>query len=325
MKKTFLTILAAISMMSTWAIEDATVDVTLLSPNNRYSTVQLEQGALYTNEKNPTDIIANISNTTTAVNIYAIADYGNMSIMTTNDLFGTYLGITTNASAGNYTLSFTNVSGMQLYLVDHAENKIKAITDGGSYIFTVAASSVIEDRFEISRNIAITTNEDGWATFSHEYDLIPVDGQTLYKGAINGDVLALDPVDYVKACEGVIVYGAPSTTYYFTVGNGSASFEGNDLKATATYNTSMQNVFVLKGNAFLEYTGTGALAAYKAFIQLPQSGAGAPSRIRMVINGTQGVENVETETIKAEKFVENGVIYIRRGNEVYNLQGQIVK
>lgn len=311
--------------MSTWAIEDATVDVTLLSPNNRYSTVQLEQGALYTNEKNPTDIIANISNTTTAVNIYAIADYGNMSIMTTNDLFGTYLGITTNASAGNYTLSFTNVSGMQLYLVDHAENKIKAITDGGSYIFTVAASSVIEDRFEILRNIAITTNEDGWATFSHEYDLIPVDGQTLYKGAINGDVLALDPVDYVKACEGVIVYGAPSTTYYFTVGNGSASFEGNDLKATATYNTSMQNVFVLKGNAFLEYTGTGALAAYKAFIQLPQSGAGAPSRIRMVINGTQGVENVETETIKAEKFVENGVIYIRRGNEVYNLQGQIVK
>ena len=88
----------------------------------------------------------------------------------------------------------------------------------------------------------------------------------------------------------------------------------------------MKNVYVLKGNAFLEYVGTNALAANKAYIQLPEAGQNnAPARIRMVINGTQGVENVETEAVKAEKFIENGQVLIRRGNEVYNLQGQIVK
>ena len=44
----------------------------------------------------------------------------------------------------------------------------------------------------------------------------------------------------------------------------------------------------------------------------------------MVINGTTAVDNVEAETVKAEKFVEDGQVYIRRGNEVYNLQGQKV-
>ena len=88
----------------------------------------------------------------------------------------------------------------------------------------------------------------------------------------------------------------------------------------------MKNVYVLKGNAFLEYVGTNALAANKAYIQLPAAGPNnAPARIRMVINGTTAVENVEAEAVKAEKFIENGQVFIRRGNEVYNLQGQIVK
>ena len=137
--------------------------------------------------------------------------------------------------------------------------------------------------------------------------------------------MALDPVDYVKADEGVIVNGAASTTFQFIIGSGSADFTGNALKATATYNTSMQNVYVLKGNAFLEYVGTNALAANKAYIQLPAGPNNAPARISMRFNGTQDVENVETEAVKAEKFVEDGQIFIRRGNEVYNLQGQIVK
>jgi hypothetical protein len=86
----------------------------------------------------------------------------------------------------------------------------------------------------------------------------------------------------------------------------------------------MENVYVLKGENFLKYVGTEPLAANKAYIQLG-SGSGAPQRIRMVVNHATGVENVEAE-VKAEKFIENGQIFIRRGNEVYNLQGQkIVK
>lgn len=75
----------------------------------------------------------------------------------------------------------------------------------------------------------------------------------------------------------------------------------------------------------MEYVGTNALAANKAYIQLPAAGPNnAPKRITMRFNGTTAVDNVEAESVKAEKFVENGQVYIRRGNEVYNLQGQKV-
>jgi hypothetical protein len=77
----------------------------------------------------------------------------------------------------------------------------------------------------------------------------------------------------------------------------------------------------LKGDALYQYTGT-EMPANKAYIQI--AGSSAPQRIRMVINGAQGVENVEA-TVKAEKFYENGQLFIRRGEHVYDLQGQIVK
>jgi len=236
-------------------------------------------------------------------------------------------------SATSYTLSFSAMVGtIEIYDTEADAN----IDKSQDYDFTIdagEANTIIADRFIINYVPAptpsapqVTTNDKGWATFSYSEDLIPADGQTLYKGTINGEVLSLDEVHYVKAGEGVLVYGTPSTTYDFAVGNGSDDFSGNDLKATATYNTSMENVFVLKGDAFLKYVGTNALAANKAYIQLPVAGSNnAPQRIRMVINNTTAVENVAVESVEAEKFVENGEILIRRGNEVYNLQGQIVK
>ena len=175
----------------------------------------------------------------------------------------------------------------------------------------------------------VTPNAAGYATFSADEATVIPDGATAYTGTISGEELVLNQITggYVPANTGVIVAGVAGTPYNFAIYAGSVdAIGGNALKATATYTTSMKNVYVLKGNAFLEYVGTNALAANKAYIQLPEAGQNnAPARIRMVINGTQDVENVETETIKAEKFVENGQVLIRRGNEVYNLQGQIVK
>ena len=227
---------------------------------------------------------------------------------------------------------FTSTNNSQVVSATEDDNMYFQIVEEGEYTFTwTFATNNLEITFPTpapAYETSVTTNAYGWATFSYSQNLVPVDAdaQTIYKGSISGDALNLTAVAYVKAGEGVIVNGAPSTTYYFAVGNGAADFEGNALKATSTYNTSMKNVYVLKGNAFLEYVGTNALAANKAYIQLPEAGQNnAPARIRMVINGTQGVENVETEAVKAEKFIENGQVLIRRGNEVYNLQGQIVK
>ena len=258
------------------------------------------------------------------------------STIATNNLDGLHVDFITNLLDDEYTMTFevfTLAPGRTLDIYDLDENQRTDIDPSESYTFTATKGhNEIKDRFIINYvapayETSVTMNAYGWATFSYTTDVKPVNpASKVYKGTISGELLNLTEVDYVKAGEGVIVYGAPSTTYYFAVGNGAADFTGNALKATATYNTSMKNVYVLKGNAFLEYVGTNALAANKAYIQLPEAGQNnAPARIRMVINGTQDVENAEAEAVKAEKFIENGQVLIRRGNEVYNLQGQIVK
>ena len=280
------------------------------------------------------------------VNIYVLDGATKLSSYKKDDLTNLHLGIITNrrdAADQHYTISFnvpTSTVGLKLYdLVVDPTTPID-IANGDTYEFDVnttlhpdfvaGTNYTINDRFIINYvayETSVTTNDYGWATFSYTQDLVPVDAtaQTLYKGAINGEYLDLTEVDYVLNGQGVLVKGDANTTYYFAAGSGSDDFTGNALKATATYTTSMQNVYVLKGNAFLEYVGTNALAANKAYIQLPSAGPNnAPARISMRFNEPQDVENVETEAVKAEKFVEDGQIFIRRGNEVFNLQGQKV-
>ena len=159
-----------------------------------------------------------------------------------------------------------------------------------------------------------------------EATVIPSGVTAVYRGVISGDELQLSAITgYVPANTGVIVEGVAGTDYNFAIASTSvpALSEDNDLRPTSAYSYPMENVFVLKGDAFLEYIGTTELKANKAFIQLPAQ-SGAPKRIRMVVNQATGVENAAVE-VKAEKFIENGQVLIRRGNEVYNLQGQIVK
>ena len=271
------------------------------------------------------------------LHIYSYIGANKYSTIATNNLDGLHVDFITNLLDDEYTMTFevfTLAPGRTLDIYDLDEHVRKNIDPSESHTFTATKGhNEIKDRFIInyvapSYVTSVTTNDDGWATFSYTQDLVPVDAtaQTLYKGAINGEYLDLTEVDYVPNGQGVLVKGDANTTYYFAAGSGSDDFTGNALKATATYNTSMQNVYVLKGNAFLEYVGTNALAANKAYIQLPSAGPNnAPKRISMRFNGTQDVENAEAESVKAEKFVEDGQVYIRRGNEVYNLQGQIVK
>ena len=326
MKKIFVTIMTlAVAIFQMQAIEDASISIQLESDNNRTSVVTLNQAAIYTaNEQNASEMLAQITNTTTAVNIYAIAPYGNMAIYGTNDLIGTYVGFTTN-SRTNYTLTFGGVTGSQLYLIDHGVSPIhiEPIVENGVYPFTAAASSTINNRFEIARSFSVTMNAYGWASFSSSIDLIAPAGLTVYEGALAGDVLNLNAKDYIKANEGVILYGDANQTYQLTPGNGVDAYN-NDLKPSSAWASHSGTIFVLHDEALYQYTGSD-MPANKAYLQISSGPNPAPKHIRMVIAGTTAVDNVEVETVKAEKFVEDGQVYIRRGNEVFNLQGQIVK
>jgi len=204
----------------------------------------------------------------------------------------------------------------------------------GTYTFTWTYAN---DKLEITFPAApaptyetsVTTNANGLATFSYNADLQAVESDVkLYKGDLNGNELVLSGVNYVKANQGVIVYGAANTTYHFNVGTGTSDFTGNELLPASAWDYAAQDgysIYVLSGNMLYLYKGD-TMKPNKAFlkVQNPISG-NAPARISMRFNGTQDVENAEAEDAKAVKFVENGQVFIRRGNEVYNLQGQIVK
>lgn len=341
MKKLFISLMAVLFSAYVVAADSAIARITITGTTSGGSAqiTLIENPSYSAGYDNGYDAPCNINlaeDLPKTLHIYSYIGANKYSTIATNNLDGLHVDFITNLLDDEYTMTFevfTLASGRTLDIYDLDENHRTDIDPSESYTFTATKGhNEIIDRFIInyvapSYVTSVTTNAYGWATFSYNQDLVPVNAtaQTLYKGAINGEYLDLDDVDYVKAGEGVIVYGAPSTTYYFAAGSGSDDFTGNALKATATYETSMKNVYVLKGNAFLEYVGTNTLAANKAYIQLPAGPNNAPARISMRFNGTTAVDNVEAESVKAEKFVENGQVLIRRGNEVYNLQGQIVQ
>lgn len=329
MKKIFVTIMTlAAAVFQMQAIEDASVSIQLESDNNRTSVVTLYQAAIYTaNEQNASEMLAQITNTTTAVNIYAIAPYGNMAIMGTNDLLGTYVGFTTN-SRTNYSLTFGGVSGSPLYLIDHGVNPIhiEPIVENGVYNFTATASSTINDRFEISRAFPVTLNAYGWASFAGSIDLALPTGLTAYKGALSGDVLNLTEVADIPANTGVILNGTAGEAYNLSpITDATADVSGNDLKRGALFTPGDENVYVLSGEALYQYVGTDPIPANKAYLQLPGSPSSAPRHISLRFDHATGAQNVEATAVKAEKFMEDGQVLIKRGENVYNLQGQIVK
>ena len=232
-----------------------------------------------------------------------------------------------------YTLYFDDVVGA-VNLYDKKLGAAVPVSEGGDYEFTIETgevNSLLNDRFYLNYDAAafaysLTTNAYGWASYSMDIDVeatVPT-GLKIYKGAIEGDVLNLSEMNYVAANEGVIVYGAPNTKYYFAAGSGSSDYSGNSLKPSSAWTSNTGNIYVLHDEALYQYTGSD-MPANKAYLPLPGGASSAPKHIRMVIAGTTAVDNVEAETVKAEKFVEDGQVYIRRGNEVYNLQGQIVK
>ena len=235
-----------------------------------------------------------------------------------------------------YTLSFDLFLGTSYEIYDRVADQ--TITVNGStadYNFTIDAADVekaINDRFVINYDnsvfvTSVTTNAEGLATFSFASALAPVEaGVKLYKGAVNGEYLDLTQVNDIAAAQGVIVYGEPNTTYHFNAGTGTSDFTGNELIAASAweYPHAGFDTYVLSGNALYLYEGDN-FPANKAFLKIAQSGSGAPRRISFRFNGTTALENAELNEAKAVKFVENGQVFIRRGNEVFNLQGQIVK
>ena len=191
--------------------------------------------------------------------------------------------------------------------------------------------------------VKLNSNGDagGFASFSAPINLYKKSGSanfTINVGAFANDVLTLTPVNYVEAGQGVILTGANLTKCEFTTtGTADNSYDGkaNDLKPSTRWEsqTDKDHIYCLRKvgedpTMFYKYIGA-EMPANKAYLDLSNVGGNyAPQRIRMIVaqeEQTEAVERVEAARVKAVKFVENGEILIRRGENVYNLQGQIVK
>lgn len=218
-------------------------------------------------------------------------------------------------------------------------NEIKLHTDvAGDYIFTWEyASRTLTITFPTPLpTTSITTNAYGFRSFAWAEDVEFLGGVKAYKGAFNPATFELTLTEVgtkVPAGAGVILWNPNATaeTFYFntSVDASSADMSGNDfvgaVDATPVAGISADAIYCLSGNQLMKYVGTDDIPAGKAYLPVSTGGAPAPKHIVMRFNGTQAIDNVEGEAVKAVKFVgEDGQILIKRGDEVFNLQGQKV-
>ena len=342
MKKLFISLMAVLFSAYVVAADSAIARITITGTTSGGSAqiTLIENPSYSAGYDNGYDAPCNINlaeDLPQTLHIYSYIGANKYSTIATNNLDGLHVDFITNLRDDEYTMTFevfTLAPGRTLDIYDLDENQRTDIDPSESYTFTATKGhNEIKDRFIInyvapSYVTSVTTNDYGLATFSYNQDLVAVEPEVkLYKGAVDGEYLDVDQVNYVKADEGVIVYGEANTTYHFAVGNGTSDFSDNELVAASawTYPYANKDVYVLSGNMLHLYEGD-VMKPNKAFLLLAKSSANlAPKHISMRFKTATGVENVQGEDTQCTKFMENGQVFIRRGNEVYNLQGQIVK
>lgn len=186
----------------------------------------------------------------------------------------------------------------------------------------------------------VTLNSFGLATFSATETVNIPSGLNVYKAGdmnVNNELsLASIGGAIIPAGTGVILYNENGGSYELTVSTSTTSVTGisnNNLKPATSWRITETDVYILHGNELYKYEGT-EFKANKAYLKLPISNVApgsnsAPARISLRFaetEETQAVENVAPEAVKAVKFVgEDGKLYIRRGEAVYTVQGQLVK
>lgn len=227
------------------------------------------------------------------------------------------------------------------FLPTGASHTSEAGNDADFLVITTPATNTTQATYSVTPNTAknITLNANGLATYSFANATegacraLPT-GLKAYvtTGVLENDVLKLTEVEgNIPAGVGVILRGTADQPYVLdlvTTGAATIADNSNKLFAAQTWpeNQTVDNAYVLVGKELYLYTGN-VMKPNKAYLKLdaPANPSAAPARIQMVFAETQDVENVEVEAIKAVKFIENGQVLIKRGETIYNVQGQIVK
>lgn len=207
------------------------------------------------------------------------------------------------------------------------------VQDGATPMLKIFATTPIE---------AITANEDPdhagiyYSTFfdgSVRYEL-PV-GVEAYVATLSNDDLVLTKIaegGQVMPANTAVILKSDAASIMLTPSTADAvTFTAtNSLQGTDVATAAPANCYVLSGHSadnseigvgFYQYTGT--LKAHRAYVTISNPNS-APKRLRFVFDSATAIENTDAD-VKAEKRIENGVLYIIKNGVKYNAQGQTVK
>ena len=161
-----------------------------------------------------------------------------------------------------------------------------------------------------------------------------------YTATVSGDKMLLKkvavPGDILPAATAVVLRASQADFSLIPSAASPVSVENNALRGTdVNMEVPSEHCYVLSGAdgfvGFYPLSTPYTLSAHKAYIDLdnlPGGANNAPRRLRFVFSEEQtttGMENVQNEETKAQKVMIDGVMYIIRGELMYDAQGRIVK
>ncbi len=203
MKKLFISLMAVLFSAYVVAADSAIARITITGTTSGGSAqiTLIENPSYSAGYDNGYDAPCNINlaeDLPKTLHIYSYIGANKYSTIATNNLDGLAVDFITNLLDDEYTMTFevfTLAPGRTLDIYDLDEHVRTDIDPSESHTFTATKGhNEIKDRFIInyvapSYVTSVTTNDYGWASFSYDQDLVPVNAtaQTLYKGAINGE------------------------------------------------------------------------------------------------------------------------------------------
>ena len=161
-----------------------------------------------------------------------------------------------------------------------------------------------------------------------------------YTATVSGDKMLLKkvavPGDILPAATAVVLRASQADFTLTPSAASPVSVENNALHGTdVNMGVPSDHCYVLSGAdgfvGFYPLSAPYTLTAHKAYIDLdnlPGGPSSAPRRLRFVFSEEQtatGMQNVQNEETKAQKVMIDGVMYIIRGEHMYDAQGQVIK
>lgn len=208
------------------------------------------------------------------------------------------------------------------------------VTISGSSALVYQTLEFIPEGNQVQFNLG--TN--GWSTYS-DVTNFTASGATIYKAAFNGTVVTLTEVPaatVIKAGEGIILKGDQGDQVTITrTATTAAALADNDLLGSGIgVSKAPEHTYVIATQQdegedaattkFYPYKKDNAIPANKAYMIFTPAQQGAPIRIVFAEETTTDINSLEASE-KAQKFFENGNLYILREGVVYDATGRVVR